>query len=72
MGTVLSLAEARQKRSLRLAATREPRLTTRELCEVLNVSESTVKRWRANGLPHERWGPRLYRYVLSDVEAWRG
>lgn len=49
----------------------EARLTTAELCAVLHVDPSTVKRWRKRGLPFEPWGPRLYRYRLSHVLQWR-
>jgi hypothetical protein len=70
MGQLVSLESAP---SFRLHPTRpaEPRLTGAELCAVLRVSPSTLKRWRGKGLPFEPWSPRLYRYVLSEVLAWR-
>jgi hypothetical protein len=49
----------------------EPRLTSGQLCAVLGISRSTLKRWKRNGLPFEPWSPRLHRFVLTDVLIWR-
>ena len=46
-------------------------MTTREVAERLQVSESTIKKWR-----RERTGPiwfrlgKLIRYYSEDVDAW--
>lgn len=69
MGAVVPLEAARSYRSRRDYAA-EPRVDTKELCRILSVSDSTVKRWRRAGMPFEPWSARLYRYVLSDVLAW--
>lgn len=69
MGQVVPLERARSYRQVR-SSPAEPRLTGRQLCNVLAISDSTLKRWRKRGLPAESWGAG-YRYVLSDVFAWR-
>lgn len=72
MGEVVAFAHFEHKRALRQDRDpQEDRLTTKELCAVLKVDPSTVKRWRRKGLPFEPWGPRLYRYRLSHVLRWR-
>jgi hypothetical protein len=48
----------------------EPFLTSSELRELLNVSDSTLKAWRARGLPHVGGGATRPRYRLSEVERW--
>lgn len=69
MGTVIPLGRARSYR-LHRSQPHEPRLTGRQLCAILAVSDSTLKRWRKRGLPYEEWGGG-YRYVLSAVLTWR-
>lgn len=71
LAEVVPLSRGRELREARVHAAEEPRLTTEELCEVLKVSPSTVKRWRKAGMPFEAWSPRLYRYQLSLVMSWR-
>lgn len=45
-------------------------LTRVELADELRVSVSSIRRWEEQGMPFLRWGPRLRRYVLSDVRNW--
>jgi phage terminase Nu1 subunit (DNA packaging protein) len=43
----------------------------RELAELMGVSESTIKRWRREGMPSETWGmSRTRRYLPSACIAW--
>jgi excisionase family DNA binding protein len=48
----------------------ESMLTTKELCEKYKISDSTVTRWRREGLPFERLGPRLVRFDEDKVIGW--
>lgn len=45
-------------------------LSSQELSAALGVRPETLLRWVAAGCPHSRWG-RRFRFVLSDVVAWR-
>lgn len=45
-------------------------LTTKEIMEVFQVTENTVYRWRVQGMPVERIGPKTLRYDLDKVRAW--
>lgn len=45
-------------------------LTVPELAKTLKVSESTIHRWRHQGLPRRRLGVRLVRYDLALVLDW--
>lgn len=72
MGEVVPLERFQRAQALRQDRDpQEARLTTAELCKVLRVSPSTVKRWRNAGMPYEPWSKRLYRYRLSHVLRWR-
>jgi phage terminase Nu1 subunit (DNA packaging protein) len=43
----------------------------RELARIMGVSVSTVKRWKAAGMPSEDWGmKRTRRYLPSKCMAW--
>jgi predicted DNA-binding transcriptional regulator AlpA len=48
-----------------------PLLTSKEVCSMLSVSESTLSRWRESGT-----GPRylnlggIYRYTYSDLQSY--
>jgi hypothetical protein len=43
----------------------------REMCEVMRVSPSTVKRWVRAGMPSETWGmERTRRFLVSKCIAW--
>jgi excisionase family DNA binding protein len=44
--------------------------TTEELAAILNVSVSTIKRMRADGMPWHHWGRRLVRFRVAEVMAW--
>jgi excisionase family DNA binding protein len=47
-------------------------MTTKELCEYLNVSRMTIVRMRSErGLPYIKKGRNVY-FVLKDVERWLG
>jgi excisionase family DNA binding protein len=50
---------------------REGWVTKRQLAEHLQVSEKTVERWMAAGMPCLRQG-RSVRFRVSDCEAWLG
>ena len=47
-------------------------LTQKQTAHLLNVSERTLERWRAEGQgpPFVALGPRRRGYRLSDIEAW--
>jgi hypothetical protein len=46
-------------------------VTARELAELMGISERTVKRLTAAGLPSETWGmARTRRYLPSEAIAW--
>lgn len=49
---------------------RDPWISTAELAEHCGVSERTVLRWVRDGMPHERWGRKLLRYKVVEVETW--
>jgi phage terminase Nu1 subunit (DNA packaging protein) len=43
----------------------------RELAQLMGVSASTIKRWRAEGMPSETWGmSRTRRYLPSQAMEW--
>jgi excisionase family DNA binding protein len=48
---------------------REPWWPKKRLAEYLDVSERTIERWTAEGMPCLR-SRRTVRYRPSDVEAW--
>jgi excisionase family DNA binding protein len=48
---------------------REPWWPKKRLAEYFGVSERTIERWTAEGMPCLR-GPRTVRYRPSAVEAW--
>jgi len=46
-------------------------VTRSELARTMGVSESTLKRWTAEGMPSETWGmKRTRRYLPSLCIAW--
>lgn len=48
----------------------EPWWPKKKLAEYFDVSERTVERWTAAGVPCLRGRGRTVRYRPSDVEAW--
>jgi excisionase family DNA binding protein len=52
-------------------AGREPWWSKKALAAYLDVSERTIERWTAEGMPCLR-SRRTVRYRVSDVEAWLG
>ena len=49
----------------------ESYVTARELAALMGVSERTVKRWVAAGIPSETWGmSRTRRFLPSEAIAW--
>jgi len=48
----------------------EEKLDKIELAAKLGVSRATIDRWRANGMPYQKIGGRLVRFVPSEVEKW--
>ena len=54
-----------------VVTTPERYVDARELGELMGVSPSTIKRWRAAGMPSENWGmKRTRRYLPSQAIAW--
>lgn len=47
----------------------EDLISTPQLCEWLSIGQSTVNRWRAQGLPHY-CEERFFRYRKSEVLDW--
>ena len=47
--------------------TTRPLLTTRQLAAELQVTERTLIKWRANGLPHVKFSSRCIRHNLAAV-----
>ena len=45
-------------------------LTLQQLCATLSVSESTVRRWVADGLPYTPIGKRTKRFNLEETRTW--
>lgn len=45
-------------------------ITAKQLQEKLNVSRSTVYRWRKEGMPHKKIGHKTIRYDLDKVMEW--
>jgi excisionase family DNA binding protein len=50
-------------------AEHEPWATKGEIADHCRVSERTIERWLAQGLPSRKWGG-ARRFRLSEVEAW--
>lgn len=48
----------------------EPYLGRQELAVAMCVSERTVDRWVTEGLPHETWGLRSRKFLLSEAVRW--
>lgn len=49
----------------------EAYVTARELATLMGVSERTVKRWVAAGIPSETWGmSRTRRFLPSEAIEW--
>ena len=50
---------------------REPFIDRERLAEALNVSLSTLDRWRKDPtFPSENWGPRTIRFQVGEVVKW--
>lgn len=45
-------------------------LSKKQLSERLQVSVTTIDRWRKQGLPYKRAGVKLVRFDLSEVNEW--
>jgi len=48
----------------------EPEVTCAQIARHFNLNEATIRRWRIEGMPSKQYNARLYRYRLSEVEAW--
>jgi phage terminase Nu1 subunit (DNA packaging protein) len=58
-------------RRVELADPLERYVDGHELARLMGVSTTTLKRWRAEGMPCESWGmSRTRRYRPSQVLAW--
>jgi len=47
----------------------DPLMTTKEVCDWLRISRTTIGNWRQRGLPFTGVGHAL-RYRKSEVEKW--
>lgn len=47
----------------------EKLITMNELTEHLQVTRTTVDRWRKEGLPHKKYG-KIVRFNLDEVLRW--
>ncbi len=65
-GRVLSFAARASERGLVL----EPWVRKQQVAEHFGVSERTLERWRAEGMPCRRLSSTLIRYRLSECEEW--
>ncbi len=45
-------------------------MTRQQLCAALGISESTVRRLEADGLPFTPIGSRSHRYDLAECKRW--
>jgi excisionase family DNA binding protein len=46
-------------------------ITRQECAERLGIGVSTLDRWvKEKGLPSHRWGMRIRRFRMSEVERW--
>jgi hypothetical protein len=48
----------------------EPYVTGADLARMMGVSERQVRKFRAEGMPHETWGLRAVRFQPSRAMAW--
>ena len=48
----------------------EPYLTYEELAQVMRCSVRTVKRMKAEGMPHKTWGRRIIVFDRREALAW--
>lgn len=50
----------------------EPLLNRAQIAQIFNVSENTIDKWRARGMPCENEGGngRAYEFRFSDCKAW--
>jgi hypothetical protein len=48
----------------------EPELSGAQIASHFSVDEATVRRWKKAGMPAKQYNARLFRYRLSEVEAW--
>lgn len=48
------------------------RLRAAKTAKYLQVSRSTLAKWRMNGLgpPYHRCGPRIVYYIKEEIDAW--
>jgi|GEM_PF-3987312 len=45
-------------------------MTTDQLCAALHITRPTLRKQIAKGLPMHSLGPKLDRFIWSEVEAW--
>jgi excisionase family DNA binding protein len=45
-------------------------MTRAELATRYKVHERTIDRWVKQGMPAEKWGRRMVRFSLIEVENW--
>lgn len=46
-------------------------LTTKQVAQLFNIPEKTIRKWRYEGdLPAVKVGRRLVRYKLGDIQRW--
>lgn len=45
-------------------------LTTKDLCEIYQVSRIAIYKWRKEGMPTEIEGSRMVRFDAEKVDKW--
>jgi len=46
-------------------------ITSKQLIKALGIGRSTLYRWLDIGMPHIKLGPKMFRFNLAEVIAWR-
>jgi len=68
---VTKIARTTTKSKFSPAAAEEELASGPQIARVLKVDAATVRRWRAEGAPHEVIGSGLIRYRMGEILAWR-
>lgn len=51
--------------------TKEELVNAKQLAEILNVSDSTIHRWKKQGLPFKKFSTGTSRFKVSEVLEWQ-
>ena len=46
-------------------------ITSAELVKALSIGKGTLYKWLNEGMPHIKLGPKMFRFNLAEVIAWR-